>query len=285
MNLDWIQSFIQVANAKGIAKAAKATNMTQPAVSKHIKNLENVLGTTLLYRNTSGVTLTPAGEHFYKQIAPIMDNFSRVFQEIQQFSTKQLITIGSLSSLASYYLPEQLNGLHLLNQPFSLHIENTSHNLLKMLKAGKLDAVFVDTTYKGECWSLELFQEPYFVVFPPQHRFHLKREISLLDLHNEPLITHQPPCDTRSHILKQMNEKNLTPNIVSEVAFNDFILGWVKAGMGITIVPELVAKNISHHELFALPIVDFGRERVVSLVTKTTQLGKQLYPHFATTAT
>jgi DNA-binding transcriptional LysR family regulator len=67
------------------------------------------------------------------------------------------------------------------------------------------------------------------------------------------------------------------PNIMREVAFGDFLFGSVMAGMGITIVPELMAKNIGHLELFALPIVDFGRRRSISLVTQNKKLGSQLH--------
>lgn len=67
------------------------------------------------------------------------------------------------------------------------------------------------------------------------------------------------------------------PNIISEVAFGDFIFGAVMAGMGITIVPEISAKHIDHQQLFTLPITDFGKKRSISLATKKAKLGSKLY--------
>ncbi|MFC7441337.1 LysR family transcriptional regulator substrate-binding protein [Laceyella putida] len=72
------------------------------------------------------------------------------------------------------------------------------------------------------------------------------------------------------------------PNIINEVAFGDFILGAVAAGMGITIIPELMAKNIGHLQLFALPIVDFGRNRSISIATRSRKFGLQLYQFIST---
>jgi DNA-binding transcriptional LysR family regulator len=83
-------------------------------------------------------------------------------------------------------------------------------------------------------------------VFPLHHRFRSRKTVELAELCEEPLIVHQAPCDTRKHIIEQMESLGHKPNIISEVAFGDFILGAVTAGMGITIIPELMAKNIIH---------------------------------------
>ncbi|MGA9172961.1 MAG: LysR family transcriptional regulator substrate-binding protein, partial [Thermoactinomyces sp.] len=87
---------------------------------------------------------------------------------------------------------------------------------------------------------------------------------------------------TRKHIIEQMESLGHKPNIISEVAFGDFILGAVTAGMGITIIPELMAKNIIHLQLFALPITNFGRKRSISLATRCRKLGTQLYKSIST---
>ena len=111
--------------------------------------------------------------------------------------------------------------------------------------------------------------------------FGSKKTVELAELCEEPLIVHQAPCDTRKHIVEQIESLGHKPNIISEVAFGDFIYGAVMAGMGITIVPELVAKNISHLELFVLPIANFGRKRTISLVSRSNKLGSKLYKFLA----
>lgn len=282
MNIEWLQSFAEAAKQKSFSKAAKANNLSQPAVSKHIQNLENNLNIVLFHRTPAGIELTEAGEHFHTRITPVIAELAVIRQELQQFCRNNPIAIGSLPSLATYYLPSRIKGLQLLDRPLTLMIQNTSSELLQSLQEGRLDAVFVDTLYTGESlWSRELFTEPYYAVFPSNHRFKSKKTVELTDLCEEPLITHQAPCDTRKHIIKQIETLGHKPNIISEVAFGDFIFGAVTAGMGITIVPELIAKNIGHLELFSLPIVNFGRKRTVSLITRNNKLGSKLYPFFS----
>ncbi|MCP3740792.1 LysR family transcriptional regulator [Rossellomorea sp. BNER] len=277
MNTEWLQSFVEAANQKSFSKAAKETNLSQPALSKHIKNLENNLDIELFHRMSAGIKLTKAGECFYSRIKPVIAELTKIRQELQQFQRDNPIALGSLPSLATYYLPSKIKGIRQY-RPTTLMIQNTSYELLQSLEEGRLDGVFVDTFYSGESLSsFELFTEPYYAVFPLDHRFKSKKSVKLAELCEEPLIAHQAPCDTRRHIFEQMKLLGHKPNIISEVAFGDFIFGAVTAGMGITIAPELMAKNIGHLELFALPIDSFGRTRTVSLVTRCEKLGSKLY--------
>lgn len=276
MNIEWLQSFAEAAKQKSISKAAKENNISQPALSKHIRNLEDDLDVVLFHRTSAGIELTEAGERFHTRILPVIAELTAIRQELRQYCRTTPIAIGSLSSLATYYLPSRIKGLQLLDRPMTFMLQNTSKELVQSLQEGRLDAVFVDTLYTIESlWNCELFTESYYAVFPLDHRFQLKKRVELSELCEEPLIVHQAPCDSRNHIISQMELLGLKANIISEVAFGDFIYGYVMGGMGITIVPELVAKNISHLELSSLPIVNFKRS--ISLAAKSSKLGSQLY--------
>nr|WP_308423124.1 LysR family transcriptional regulator [Marinithermofilum abyssi] len=137
--------------------------MSQPALSKHIRNLEHDLGIVLFYRTSTGIELTEAGKRFYNRIAEL----TTIRQELRQFRRTNPIAIGSLPSLATYYLPPRIKGLSHSDRPVTLMIQNTSGELIQSLQEGRLDAVFVDATYIGESlWSCELFTESYYAVFP-----------------------------------------------------------------------------------------------------------------------
>lgn len=284
MNIEWLQSFTEATKRKSLSQAAKALNLSQPALSKHIRNLEHELDVVLFHRTSSGIELTEAGERFHNRIVPVIAELITIRQELRQFRQTTPIAIGSLPSLATYYLPSRIQGLRLLDRPMTLMIQNTSGELVQSLQEGRLDAIFVDTLYiEKSLWNCELFTESYYAVFPLHHRFRSRKTVELSELYEEPLIVHQAPCDTRKHIIEQMELLGHKPNIINEVAFGDFILGAVTAGMGITIIPELMAKHIGHLQLFALPITNFGRSRSISLATQSANLGSQLYQFISTT--
>ncbi|TCS92539.1 LysR family transcriptional regulator [Hazenella coriacea] len=275
MNMEWLNSFAQAVKLKSFSKASKAINLSQPALSKHIRNLENDLDVTLFYRTSTGIELTEAGKRFYARIMPVISEITEIRQELRQFCRSNPIAIGSLPSIATYYLPARLKEIQEINRPHTLMIQNTSRELIQSLQEGRLDVVFLNALYTDESlWNYELFEEPYCAVFPLEHRFHSKKSVDLAEICEEPLIVHQAPCDSRKHIISEMELLGHKPHIINEVAFGDFIYGYVMAGMGITIVPELVAKNLNHLQLFALPIVD--ARRTISMTTKSNKLGKQL---------
>lgn len=278
MNTEWLQSFTDAVQQKSFSKAAEINNLSQPGLSKHIRNLENNLDIELFHRTPTGIQLTEAGERFYSRIIPVLSELTAIRQELQWFCRTNPIAIGSLHSLATYYLPRRMKNLRIVDRPLTLMIQNTSDELLQSLQEGRLDAIFVDYQYEVESlFKFDLFTENYFVVFPLDHKLKAQEIVKLEELCKEPLIIHENPCDTRKHIVEQIELLGYKPNIVSEVGFSDFILGSVSTGMGITIVPELMAKNIGHLDLSALPIINFGRKRSISLLTKNHEIGLQLY--------
>lgn len=79
------------------------------------------------------------------------------------------------------------------------------------------------------------------------------------ELQNYPIILHQTPCDSSSKILSYAQEKQSSLNIVREVPFGEFIYGYILAEEGLTIVPELIAKNLTHLELDQIPFPELTR--------------------------
>lgn len=278
VDLDWIQSFTAAAKQESFSKAANEMNISQPALSKHVRNLENHLDVKLFHRTPSGIRLTEAGIHFYKRIRPIMSEIGRIRSELREYNKHHPIAIGSLPSIATYYLPSRIRNFEFADRSFSLMLQNTSKELIQSLKEERLDVVFIEMDYDDEAlWRHELFTEPYYALFSLDHKYNSKEAVQLIELCEEPLITHQAPCDVRSHIIHQMDLIGCQPNIVSEVAFGEFIYGSVAVGEGIAIVPELLAKNTQHLNIVSLPIVDFGRKRTISLVSRNKKLGSLLY--------
>src|SRR5699024_12007626 len=69
-------------------------NISQPALNKHVRNLENNLDVKLFHRTPSGITLTEAGIHFYNRIKPVMSEIGRIRSELREYSNNHPIAIG-----------------------------------------------------------------------------------------------------------------------------------------------------------------------------------------------
>lgn len=284
MNIEWLQSFVDAAKQKSFSKAALLNNISQPALSKHIQNLEDAFGKKLFHRNPTGIRLTAAGEYAYHRVIPLLEEFSSIKDGLNKLDRTAPIVIGSLPSIATYYLPSKMQDFNYQDKPIRFMLQNTSSELLESLKEGRLDVAFLESREKeGSIMSYDIFSEPYYALLPLNHKYRFEEHINMVDLYDEPLILHTNPCDVRHHIIQQIRLAGYTPNIVAEVDFSDFIYSSVVAGNGITIVPKLLARNLCHLKIHAVPILDFGRERTISLASKNQELALALYQSFKNT--
>lgn len=96
-NMTLLRQFIEVADEQGIARAARSLNMTQPALSKNLKRLEEIVGAALFERHTKGTALTSAGQALYQRALKIILEYEHALQEVRNALDKDegLLRIGA----------------------------------------------------------------------------------------------------------------------------------------------------------------------------------------------
>ena len=139
-----LRTFVEIARRKGLKPAAEALNMTQPAVSKVLKDLEEILGLTLLERDRGGARLTPPGEvflQFAEQSLAALQHGLNSLEALQSGETSRL-QIGALPSVAAKLLPEAVLRFRALSPGTLVVIEEGAHDtLVDRLRGGELDLV------------------------------------------------------------------------------------------------------------------------------------------------
>ncbi|WP_343211945.1 pca operon transcription factor PcaQ (plasmid) [Aliisedimentitalea scapharcae] len=139
-----IQCFIEICREHSFKLAAEKLFLTQPAISKTLKELEEIMGSTLLTRNRSGVTLTRQGEvflHFAEMsLAALQQGLSGVEQVGAQGKTR--LSVGALPSVAARLMPDVAAEFADLAPGSSLRIMDGPHGyLMERLRVGDLDLV------------------------------------------------------------------------------------------------------------------------------------------------
>jgi len=139
-----LRGFVEIARRKGLKPAAEAMNMTQPAVSKLLKDLEDILGSTLFERDRSGARLTEAGEVFLQyadQSLAVLQHGIASLEALKSGQAGQL-RIGALPSVAARFLPRAVMRFRDIAQGADLSIEQGAHeSLVAGLRSGALDLV------------------------------------------------------------------------------------------------------------------------------------------------
>lgn len=131
--------FVLAADEKSITRASEKLYISQPAVSKQIKKLENELNTTLF--NRKNMELTKNGKKLYNQLKPIIDELERIEKS---FETKRNIKLGTYNTLMSKLLSSSILEYYKIYKDNEVIIENSNiEKMFKKLENGELDLVIV----------------------------------------------------------------------------------------------------------------------------------------------
>lgn len=140
VNLELYKIFVIVSNELNVTKASERLNISQPAVTKHIKNLENIIGTTLFKRSNKGLMLTEMGLKLYESLK---NPINEIIKIDNNFSKDKTINIGSHNHLLNMIFGECINKFYLEYPHINLNLKCLETNeMLKMLENKELDIVF-----------------------------------------------------------------------------------------------------------------------------------------------
>ncbi|PEI90109.1 LysR family transcriptional regulator [Bacillus pseudomycoides] len=241
MDFEAVQSFIEVKHTRSLSKASKLLHISQPALSKQIQRLEADLGVKLLKRSAQGVELTEAGELFIKRIEPIIEQINDVKGELKEYQEKKKISIGVLPSLAAHYISKCRGTLEQIYE-VEWQIEHTKV-LMELFRERKIDAMLVDSVVEGAKLVKEVRRENIVCVVSNEHAYKDEHTIQIKDLQHEKLIIYPEICDIRKMIMTMFKGMGVTPTIAVETSYAEPMLAMVRAGLGITLLPEIAVEQ------------------------------------------
>lgn len=263
--------FYTVAQYQSFSKAAEALYISQPAISKAIKTLENYLKITLFTRTSKGITLTPEGAAFLdyvKQALTILEAGQQQLIKLQNLQAGQL-HLGVSSTLGSYFLLPRLKDFTTSYPDIQLQITNDSTtSTLELIQKGDIDLAIV-SSYQGY-ENLDFLPikciEDIFVCSPEYYK--QIQHLTLDALCSKGCFLFQSISSvTRLHIEKILEEKHLHihPNIVA--GDMHFLIQCAKLDLGITfVVKDFVTKELKEGSLIELSAINLP-QRHIGIVT------------------
>ncbi|KOO37121.1 LysR family transcriptional regulator [Priestia koreensis] len=277
MRTEWLESFWITADTRSLSKASEQLHMSQPALSKQMRKLEEELGASLFKRTSSGVELTKAGEILYKEVQPLLQKLQSIQREIVLTEEWTSVTVGTWPSIASSYLPYKLAEAK-TERKINVKISYSYHDIFDYLKSGEVDAALIDDQFISHTyWSKPLFTEDFYLFLNSDHPLAKKEEVSFSEFENEPLVLLPEGCDVRSSIERAYSEKGKDLPISTEIDFGQSIIGFIHANLGMSILPKIFIDHARGSHVKALKIKGIDLSRQISLVAHNDKLGKQLY--------
>jgi DNA-binding transcriptional LysR family regulator len=243
MDLRQLRYFMAVAEELSFTKAATRLHLSQPPISRAIKQLEEDVGVALLERSKQYVRLTAAGAHFYEEARVVVAAAANAISSTKRVAEGRAgkLTIG-IGGTAAYVLPELLStfrqrfpDVQLILSPLNLAYHQTA------LSEGKIDVGLVVLPIDNPALQVRLFcRMRLLVAMPAEHKLVSKRVVSLTELSEEPFVL-VPLARGRGFgrlIMACCRRAGFVPHIVQEAEPMEVVVGMVGAGAGIAVVPQ-----------------------------------------------
>ena len=213
LQLDELRAFLAAADLGGIGRAAQRLHLSQPAVSKRLKSLEELLGTPLLERSPSGVTLTAVGQRLYahaRRLTADMDELDSLVEEIRGRS--ETVHLAISHTAAEYVMQRALVSMRRhTSAPVEVVIAN-SRLVKQMVARGGADvgvaACLGEETVAGAV-LVPLMDDEIVIAVPLGHAWARRSSIAREELLSTPIVLRDPEAHTRQVIEEALSAVGL----------------------------------------------------------------------------
>jgi DNA-binding transcriptional LysR family regulator len=253
-----LQTILALAEYGSFIAAASLLKTSQPAVTRTVKHVEEVLGIKLFDRSTRSVQITAAGKEFAAVAARILNDLKITLHSMRELSDQRRgqIIISSIMSVANGKLPELVSTYRRDYPGIELHVRDGVHGtVIEDVRSGTAD---FGITYLDDLpdpfVSARVGSEAFTVVLRKTHDLARKKTLTLFELKGAPLVSLPSDSRTRRVIDGAASSMGLTLNHVVTVSQFATMLGFVRAGIGLAIAPKSGVASFLGKELSAVPI-------------------------------
>ncbi len=248
MDIRHLTYFLEVARLKSFTKASQSLYVSQPTISKMVKNLEDELGVQLFYRNGRQVDMTDAGQTMYTQASEITQSFQNLTSELNDLMNvkKGHIRIGLPPMIGSSFFPNVMGEFR--QQYPDVTFQLVEHGSIKVeegVEDGSLDIGVIVLPANDKIFhTYTIIKENMKLVTHPSHPMAGRDEVHLADLKEESFIFFREDFVLHSRILNECMNAGFRPNVIYETSQWDFISEMVAENLGIGLLPERICRDL-----------------------------------------
>lgn len=243
-----LETFITVAETKNFTKAANILNMTQPAISHHIRLLEEYYGVRLIEKKNKIMELTEPGKILYK--------YAEEIRRISKIAKGQIsnaegfikrYSIGATLTIGGYVLPRIIGKYKISNKntDILLRVENTE-TIVEMLYSGKINLGVIEGPFDRKKLSYEKLKDDELVLaVASSHPLAKRKAVALEEVLGERLILREKGSGTRRVFEDYLEEEGYNPKDINpymEIGDITAIISLVESGLGVTVVSKEALK-------------------------------------------
>jgi DNA-binding transcriptional LysR family regulator len=263
-----VRYFLALAKTLNFTRAAEQANVSQPALTRAIQQLEHELGGPLFHRERANTHLSELGRMMLPYLEQIHTQTEAAKQQARSLKKIENVTlrIGAMCTIGPALISDLLVKFRAAHPEVGIEVtDRSAGELLEMLAKGELNLALFGLPEGPDVrfHALPLFKERFVVAIPPDHPLAAKNEVCCGDLH-EAHYVNRANCEIFDFAREQMRDRGIKWRRVFSSERDDWVQGMIKAGMGFGFFPELA---VTDPALVTRRLVDPEFVRTIMLIT------------------
>ena len=272
MNLNYIKTFYYTAKLGSITNAASFLDMTQPAATRQLQELQSELNLVLFDKTGKKLKLTDVGYMLYDVAEKIISLEQEIDKNIKNYQSQKSGNIKIIASegFGNYYLPEMVILFKRMFPEIALTIEiDKSFNIYDRISVMEYDIGFTDTSAENDnITATKIFEDSLFLIVSKNNDLSDALYFTANNLANTNIVTFSKDSMERTLIEEYLLENNISANIVCEVPDYHSLKYYVKNNLGVAIAPKyIVNDDITIEDIVAIPEKNNGIVNNYYLIT------------------
>ena len=275
ITLQQMEAVIALVEEGSFSRAAKKMLLTQPALTKNIKNVENYLGAKVVNRSSAGISLTPEGKIIYgyaQRMVKLRNDAGEKILNLRK-NTGGNIYLSASTIPATYILPRILSAFRKDHPDIMVYIRTAdSEDSLNMVLDNEVEIGCIGKKPLHKKLIAEpLWRDRLILAVPARHRWRKQKSIALPEIFKEPFILREKGSATRDLLESYLKEKkSINPsqlNICSELGSSEAVKEAILDGLGVSLISiHAVARELSQGLLYDIPLQGCRMERNFYLI-------------------
>lgn len=279
LTLRQIRAFVAVAQNKSYTKASRAIGLSQPAVTANVRLLERALGVRLLDRTTRSVGMTNEGRSFLSISERLLNDLGAAIVDIRGSNERRrgCVEVACLPSVAAQLVCPLMHSFVALYPGATVKMyDGDALDVLNRVRSQEAD--FGISSYSQPAPDMEfvpILRDRFCVLCNKAHPLARKKEVYLRDLKDHPFLVLGSTSGTRPILNEMTVRTGVQLNIVCETKQLSTLAGMIRAGIGVSVVPEVCVLNTGVSGLVTKPLLEPSLGRDLGLVLRR---GRTLSP-------
>ena len=268
MEMQQVRYFVTLAEVLNFTRAAEQCNVSQPALTRAIQQLEHELGGPLFHRERGNTHLSELGRMMLPYLETIHDQTIAARQQAKAVRKleKATLKIGAMCTIGPQLVCDLIVRFRAIHPEVDVVVvDGGAPQMIDKLEKGELEIAIVGVPEElpETLHRLPIFEERFVILLPPNHRLCARNPIRAADLDKEPYVS-RSNCEVFEPVGRDLASRGIHLRQVFSSPRDDWVQGMIKAGLGIGFFPE---SSVTDPDLVVRPLVEPSYSRTIYLTS------------------